>query len=319
MSSRAKKVLTPGSQKEGSSSQKKKRVGGRPPSLPIKKRRKLNFKHREAYTEDDVIEGVRLVREEEYCIKAAALFLNSKKVNVVPRMTLSDRLSRPAPEIRPPLGRPITLSPAVEKALVKCLILCAEFQYPMRKRDLQDLVQAYCLEHDVLTSWEDKRPGKAWIRKFTRRWQHLVKVRKPTHIKRSRAKVSPAVIREFFTHLAPNMEGVPATHIFNYDETNLRDDPMAEEAFFGGGTKYFEQVRNTSKIAFSVMFCCSAAGDLLPPMTVYKSGSGVIYKSWCENGPVGAAYAATKSGWFDMSKFNQWFTDVSSNFLLTNL
>jgi hypothetical protein len=53
----------------------------------------------------------------------------------------------------------------------------------------------------------------------------LCKVKKPTNIKRSRAQVSPQIIRKFFTHLAPNIQGVPATHFFNYDETNLRDDP----------------------------------------------------------------------------------------------
>jgi hypothetical protein len=37
--------------------------------------------------------------------------------------------------------------------------------------------------------------------------------------------ISPQVIRKFFDHLAPNLEGVQASHFFNYDETNLRDDP----------------------------------------------------------------------------------------------
>lgn len=135
-------------------------------------------------------------------------------------------------------------------------------------------------------------------------------MRKPTNIKRSRAKVSPSDLRKFFAHLAPNLEGIPATHLFNYDESNLRDDPGAEEAFFGGGCKYFEQVQNHSKVAFSVMFCCSAAGHMLPPMVVYKSGTGCVYQTWCEGGPEGATYAANKSGWFDMQKFNQWFKQV---------
>lgn len=35
----------------------------------------------------------------------------------------------------------------------------------------------------------------------------------------------------------------------------LKDDPGAQEAFFGGGSKYFEQIRNHSRVGFSVMFC----------------------------------------------------------------
>jgi hypothetical protein len=39
--------------------------------------------------------AMRLVREEEYIIKAASKLINSVKKNEVPRMTLSDRLKRP--------------------------------------------------------------------------------------------------------------------------------------------------------------------------------------------------------------------------------
>jgi hypothetical protein len=45
-------------------------------------------------------------------------------------------------------------------------------------------------------------------------------------------------------------------------------------------------------------------------MTVYKSGTGSLYQSWCEGGPEGSVYAANKSGYFDMEKFNLWFKKV---------
>jgi hypothetical protein len=93
-----------------------------------------------------------LVREEEYRIKAASKLINSVKKNEVPRMTLSDRLKRPGEN--PPLSRPQELSRDVEEALVQCLEMCAEFQYPLKKRDLQDLVQSYRITNSV-----KKRPG----------------------------------------------------------------------------------------------------------------------------------------------------------------
>lgn len=74
--------------------------------------------------------------------------------------------------------------------------------------------------------------------------------------------------------------------------------------------KYYEQVKNHSKVSISLMFCCSADGTMLPPMVVYKSATGVVYSSWCEGGPDGTTYAASASGWFDMGKFNQWFKQV---------
>lgn len=67
---------------------------------------------------------------------------------------------------------------------------------------------------------------------------------------------------------------------------------------------------NHSKVGYSLMFCCSAAGVMLPPMVVYKSGTGILCKNWCYGGPAGTTYAATKSGWFDMAMFSEWFREV---------
>ena len=133
-------------------------------------------------------------------------------------------------------------------------------------------------------------------------------MRKPTNIRQSRAKVTPAAVRAFFEKIQPNLEGVTPDCIFNYDESPFCDDPGAEAAFFALRTRHCEQIQNHSKTSFSVMFCCSAAGDLVPPMTVYKSVTGGFYKMW---GPPGSTYTANKSGYFDMEKFMMWFTDVS--------
>jgi transposase len=168
---------------------------------------------------DAMVEAVSLVRDHGMSVSAAA------KEAGVPRMTLSDRIRKEEPSKEPRLGRPQELSAVVEEAIVNCLIKCAEFQYPMSKRDLQKIVQAYVVEHNVETRWEAGKPGKDWVDNFRKRWSHRVKVKKPTNIKRSRAAVSPQTIRNFFEHLGPNVEGVPGTHFFNFDETNLRDDP----------------------------------------------------------------------------------------------
>jgi hypothetical protein len=43
------------------------------------------------------------------------------------------------------------LSKATEEGLVKCLEMCADFNYPMGKKKLQNLVQSYCVENNVHT------------------------------------------------------------------------------------------------------------------------------------------------------------------------
>lgn len=39
----------------------------------------------------------------------------------------------------------------------------------------------------------------------------------------------------------------PPENIYNFDETNLRDDPGVKKCIFKKGTKYCEKVQNTSK------------------------------------------------------------------------
>ena len=65
---------------------------------------------------------------------------------------------------------------ATELALVKCLEMCAEFNFPMGKKKLQNLVQDYCVEYNVPTRWTNSRPGKDWVKLFKKRWSHRVKV-----------------------------------------------------------------------------------------------------------------------------------------------
>jgi hypothetical protein len=100
--------------------------------------------------------------------------------------------------------------------------MCSEFQYPLKRSDLQDLVQSYVVEHNIDTRFVDGRPGKDWIRQFQKRWSHRVKIRKPRNIKRSRAAVSPSIISAFYARLGRNLDGLPPSHIFNYDETCIK-------------------------------------------------------------------------------------------------
>jgi hypothetical protein len=87
-----------------SSSKVSKKGKGRPSSA--KKAVRHGIKFRDSYTEEDLQEAIRLVKEEDFSVAAAAIVLNDVKQNKVPRMTLSDRLKKDAPSVKPRLGRP---------------------------------------------------------------------------------------------------------------------------------------------------------------------------------------------------------------------
>lgn len=84
----------------------KTRKRGRPIAKKTKAKPRKPVRERATYTEVDMVEAVRLVREDGYAKKTAALATNSVKLHVVPVQTLRDRLDRPDPTAMPVLGRP---------------------------------------------------------------------------------------------------------------------------------------------------------------------------------------------------------------------
>ena len=202
------------------------------------------------------------------------------------------------------LGRPNELSEVEEDLLAERIKLMGDWGYPLNMVDVRKLVQDYLNSSGKSSRWRDNYPGEDWARGFVKRRSDLSN-RMSNLIKRSRAQLSREMVRDFYENYEKVAEDIPASNVFNYDETNLTDDPGAKKALFRRGVKYAEKVCDHSKSAISVMFCGSADGKLLPPYVVYKAGN--LYDSWCKGGPKGTRYNVTKSGWFDMPVFEDWF------------
>lgn len=272
------------------------------PSLNVRKGTARKFNYRSKYKPEDLEEACKMVKEEGWTASRAAREFG------VPRVTIMDNVC--GKHNSKVVGRPTQLTPVEEKVFVDLISLMGEYNFPLTKRYLRDMVKNY-LDKKRDSVFVDNRPGYKWVRLFLKRHKAQLVTRVPTNIRRSRAEVSPAQIRDYFANLEREVEGVFPSHIFNYDETNLRDDPGAEQCLFKKGIRYPEQVKDHSKTAFSVMFCCAGSGELLPPMTVYKSpASGNFYTSWADGHPIGSVCVANKSGWFNMQEFEVWFTKV---------
>ena len=59
---------------------------------------------------------------------------------------------------------------------------------------------------------------------------------------------------------------------------------------------------------YTVQSCSSADGTFIPPMVVYKGKT--FFNEWCLDGPLGAGYTHSKSGWMEGEQFFQWFRDI---------
>lgn len=212
-------------------------------------------------------------------------------------------------------GRPTVISQEEEAQLAECLSLAAEWGFPLNKSDLREIIKKG-LDSKGITEkrFVDNRPAKNWIKSFLERQRDVLKMRLSHNIKRARAGVTPDTITEYFKELEKSLEGIPPEAIINYDETSMQDNPGKSKVIVRRSCKNPEQIKDTSKSAYSVMFAGSASGHALPVYIVYKSAS-VLYHSWMEGGPKGARYNRSKSGWFEGQLFEDWFTTIALPYL----
>ena len=201
------------------------------------------------------------------------------------------------------------LSTECEELILSTINTLTEWKIPMTGVEVRLLVKNYLDALDLPEEiFKDNMPGRDWLRSFTKR--HNLTKRRADNVRQSRARISPETVNSYFDHLEKELQGIPDSNIFNYDETNLTDDPGSNQVIVKRGLCRVERIVEHSKSSTSVMFCGSADGKYLPPMIVYKCESGNTYEGWTEGGPPNTQYASTKSGWFDKGTFSKWFFDI---------
>ena len=126
-----------------------------------------------------------------------------------------------------------------------------------------------------------------------------------TNIRRKRVSISKEQLKQYFDNIQNELKDIAPCNIWNYNESNLRDNPGARKYVMERGTKYPERIMDSSKVTFSVMLCRNAEGEVVPPYVVYKSVH--LYSQWVAAGPPGTRYNRSKGGWFDETTFTDWF------------
>lgn len=248
-----------------------------------------------AYTEETKQLCYEAVSNKTLSIREA-----SKKFKI-PRATISYMMSN---KHLGNVGCPTTFTKREEELFVIRIIQMCEWGFPLDKLDLRMFVADYLRQQKrTIPKFANNTPGDDWATGFMKRWE--LSHRLATNIRRKRAKIEKEELERYFANLEKTLEGVPKENIWNYDETNLRDDPGSKKVVMKRGTKYPERVMNSSKQCYSLMFCGNAAGEVLPPYVVFKSVH--LYRTWVMYGPKDARYNRTKSGWFDEVTFEDWF------------
>lgn len=121
--------------------------------------------------------------------------------------------------------------------------------------------------------------------------------------------VDDKMLNDYFDELTVTLDGVQPEHIVNYNETNITDDAGRKKILVRRGSRHPERIIDTTKSSTSVMFACAADGTLLPPYIVYRAKN--LYSTWLENGPKGTVYNRSKSGWFNLEIFEDWYRTIA--------
>ncbi len=200
-------------------------------------------KYRKGYTEDDLQEAVNMVKQGS-SFRAACSTYN------IPKMTLMDRVNETHGGTQ---GRPTVLTPEEETIIIEMVELLSDWGFPFTQDDLRHFVKSYLDKKGVKTRFADNLPTRRFVDTFLGRHSEFT-LRKTNAIKRARAALSREEVTKFFDNFTKFAEGVPAQNMYNYDETNLQDDPGTRKSLFKKGTKYCEKVQNTSKQA-KLTFC----------------------------------------------------------------
>lgn len=220
----------------------------------------------------------------------------------IPRRTIINKLKEK--HTKKPGHQPI-FTPEEENQFANCIISLSNFGFPVDCFELRQIIKQYLNRCGrTVRAFNNNTPARDWTRNFLKR-NPILSERFAENIKRNRASINIETIQNFISNLEEELRNVPETHIWNFDETNITDNPGQAKVIVKKGCKYPEKIRNASKTSISLMFAGSAAGELLPPYVVYKSNH--MWSTWTENGPLGCRYNNSASGWFDASVFTDWF------------
>lgn len=275
-------------------------------------KKKLGSRNYKNYSQENVENALEKVVDQGWSLRKAC------KEFKIPFGTLYNRFH--GQRVGKNGGQPV-FSKNEELSFIKAISTCGEWGFPLTLLDVRQLAKSYLdSQGRAVDKFNNNMPGRDWAYSLLRRYKNEVSHKLAANIKRSRADVSRQVIEDYFQNLTTTLEGVPPSHIFNYDETNLQDDPGQKKMLFRRGTKYPERICNFTKSATSIMMCGSASGVLLPPYIIYKSEK--MWLQWTEKGPkgppccderccaAGSRYNRTHHGWMDAQTFGDWFVST---------
>lgn len=235
-------------------------------------------------------------------IRSAAELFN------IPYSTLRERLveEKPAP---PSFGTKPVFSAEKEKEIAEHCVKMSLMFFGLTKLELRKAVFDYAEKNGIPHRFnkDNKLAGKDWLEGFLKR-NDRISIRKPEATSVNRIKAfNKQEVDKFFQNLDELMSkyNFQPDRIYNFDETgkNIVHKPKLIIAKKGmkrvGAATSGERGKN-----HTVACAVSAAGHYIPPMIIFPRVR--MSANLMINGPPGAIYKASKSGWVTEQLYVEW-------------
>lgn len=123
------------------------------------------------------------------------------------------------------------------------------------------------------------RPGRSWLEGFLKR-HPLIALRATQSVSKASGNVSENNLRSWHNTITSSLTQYDKLHIvmncpelvFNSDESCFPVVPASNKVFAHRGVKnVFKIAHGKEKVSVTAMYCISAAGQLIPPMMIFKN------------------------------------------------
>lgn len=207
-------------------------------------------------------------------------------------------------------GPPPVFNQKEEEAMAKWLSEMAERGMGLKPGEFLNFVANILNKEKRQTPFKNQRPGYDWYYGFMARNASIVKPRTETPLEICRAKLTKDKVdawyskfREFL--IAKDLIDKPS-RIWNADEAGFSMGSISGNVI---GPTRSGQVPHISggpsKQRYTVMYCGSADGTIMPPFFVYPEPKPRRYNP-LSGGIEGSLIAYTKKGWMDFNSFRQF-------------
>jgi len=261
-------------------------------------------KNRLIYTENDIKNALNAVNNSSMKIREAARAFG------VPKSTLADRVNGKKNKITSQTA----FSEFTENLLVELIGHLSDIGFGLSKKLFLNLVEEYLIQTDQTHLFANGKPHPNFYFKFMNRHQEKIKTLKAQNISEIRAKsTSPEVFDEWFKKVKEiydkyDLHDKPF-NIYNCDESGFQPVQKDVRIITKTSTRNpYKLSANNPKCTFTVLFCCNANGEYLPPNFIFKGKN--LYSHRCKDGPPRATYDTSDSGWMEGDNFFKWFKDV---------